>query len=143
MPWHRRPSSLEYDCFQVFLYLGWRCSWRCSRVSPVTVSMTGMSQLWIKSWGNCQWDACRVLMSIVLAIPLGLICKLFLLEIGLLVRWMGAAGVVRLARVRWAMGLSVLMSVMSGGGMMSTLGAELGGVCMTCTLGACVGEVCS
>ena len=53
---------------------------------------------------------------------------------------MGAAGVVGLARVQWAMGSSVVMSVMSGGGMMPIFGAELGGVCMTCTLGACVGE---
>ena len=40
---------------------------------------------------------------------------------------MGVAGFVRLARVWWAIGLSVLISVIfvvSGGGIMSTLGAE-------------------
>ena len=40
---------------------------------------------------------------------------------------MGVAGVVQRARVQWAMGLSVLIYVLfvvSGGGMMSTLGAE-------------------
>ena len=50
---------------------------------------------------------------------------------------------VRRARVRWAMGSSVSVSLLflvSGGGMMSTLGAELGGVFMTCTLGDCAGE---
>ena len=26
MPWHRRPSSFEYDWFHAFLYLGWRHS---------------------------------------------------------------------------------------------------------------------
>ena len=52
IPWHRRPSSLEYYWFQVFLYLGWRHSWRCSRVSPVTVSMTGMAQLWMNASGE-------------------------------------------------------------------------------------------
>ena len=40
---------------------------------------------------------------------------------------MGVAGVVRRARVRWVMGSSVLVSVIlvvSGGGIMSTLGSE-------------------
>ena len=56
---------------------------------------------------------------------------------------MGVAGIVQLAHVWWEMGLSVLISVIfvvSSGGMMSTLGSELGGVCMTFTLGACAGE---
>ena len=50
---------------------------------------------------------------------------------------------VRHARVRWAMVSSVSFSVLflvSVGGIMSTLGDELVGVCMTCTLGACMGE---
>ena len=75
--------------------------------------------------------------------PLGLICKRVLLASGLWARLMGVAGMVRRARVRWVMGLSVLVSVLfvvSGTGKMSTLGYELGGVCMTCTLGACAGE---
>ena len=71
---------------------------------------------------------------------LGLICELVLLATGSWVHWRGAAGVVRLDYVRWSMGSSVLMSMMSGGNMMSTLGAEGGGVCMTCTHGDCEGE---
>ena len=55
---------------------------------------------------------------------MGLIFERVLLATESWVRWMGVAGVVRLARVRWSMGLSVVMSVMSGGGMMSTLGDE-------------------
>ena len=52
MPWHMRPSSLEYAWFQVFLYLGWRHSCRCSRVSPATVSITGMAQFWMNTLGE-------------------------------------------------------------------------------------------
>ena len=47
---------------------------------------------------------------------------------------------VQRARVRWAMGSSVSFSVVflvSVGGMMSTLGDELVGVCMNCTLVYC------
>ena len=69
-----------------------------------------------------------------------LIFERVILGMGSWVRWMGVAGVIQLAHVRWSMGSSVVMSVMSGGGMMSTLGAELGGVFMTCTLGACAEE---
>ena len=61
--------------------------------------------------------------------------------------WSGVAGVIRRARVRWAMGssvsavpVSILFLVISVGGMMSNLGAERGGVFMTCNLGACAGE---
>ena len=46
----------------------------------------------------------------------------------------------RRARVQWAMGSSVLFSVLllvSVGGILSTLGDELVGVCINCTLGAC------
>ena len=56
---------------------------------------------------------------------------------------MGVVGVVQRTYVRCAIGLSVLVSVLflvSGGGMMSTLGAELGRGCMTCTLGYCAEE---
>ena len=54
-----------------------------------------------------------------------MICERVLLATGSWVRWMDVAGVVRLARVRWEMGPSLLMYVMSGGGsMMSTLGDE-------------------
>ena len=55
-------------------------------------------------------------------------------------------GVVQRARVRWSMGSSVsavsfsVVFLVSVGGMMSTLGYELGGFCMACTLEACAGE---
>ena len=74
---------------------------------------------------------------------MGLIFERVLLATILWARWMGVAGMVRRARVRWVMGSSVLVSVLFvvyGGGKMSTLGYELGGVCMICTLGACAGE---
>ena len=83
-----------------------------------------MAQLWMNARGNRCWEACRGLMSTFRASSLGLIFERVLLAIGLWVRWMGVVSVVWLYRVQWAMGLSVIMSVMSGGGMMSTLGAE-------------------
>ena len=73
---------------------------------------------------------------------LALIFERVLLATGSLACWMGVSGVVRSAHVRWAMGSSVLVSVLlvvSSGSMMSTLGAELGVVCMDFTLGACAG----
>ena len=45
---------------------------------------------------------------------MGLIFERVILAIGSWVLWMGVAGVVRLARVQWAMGLSVVMSMISG-----------------------------
>ena len=81
----------------------------------MTVSMTGMDQLWMNARGNCCWDAC-----------LGLIYDRVLLATGSWASWVGVAGVVRCARVRWAMGSSVSVSVLFlvSGGMMSTLGSE-------------------
>ena len=58
-------------------------------------------------------------------------CDSFLLATGPWSSWLGVAGVVRRAHVRWVMGLSVsdvpvfvLFLVVSVGGMMSTIGAE-------------------
>ena len=61
---------------------------------------------------------------------MGLICECVLLATGSWVCWIGAASVVQLAREWWAMSLSVVMSVMSGGGIMSTL--ELSDVESSC-----------
>ena len=86
-----------------------------------------MSQLWMNAWGNRRWDACQGLMSTFLASPLGLIFYRVLLVTGSWASWVGVAGVIRRARVRWVMGSSVSVSVLfliSGGSMMSTLGAE-------------------
>ena len=58
---------------------------------------------------------------------MGLICDRVLLATGSWASWVGVAGMVRRACVRWAVGLSVSVSVLflvSGGGMMSTLGVE-------------------
>ena len=42
-PWHSLPNSLQYEVFQISLYLGWL--WRCrkSRVLPVSLSRTGIA----------------------------------------------------------------------------------------------------
>ena len=48
------------------------------------------------------------------------------LATGSWVRWMGVASVFRLACVRWVVGLSMIMSAMSGGGLMSNIGVDLG-----------------
>ena len=44
MPWHSRPSSLQYYSFQLFWYLVWFCSWRYSSESHVSVFSTGMDR---------------------------------------------------------------------------------------------------
>ena len=133
MPWHRYPSSFEYDWFHVFLYLGWRSSWKCSRVSPVTLSMTGMAHLRINAPGNCRWDACWGIIPTCCESPFGSVYDGVWLSTGLWPSWVGVAGsgkdrghgVDWHARVRWEMGSSMSFSVLlfvSVGGIMTTLG---------------------
>ena len=55
--WNNSPSSLEYDLFQIFWYLG--CFRSCLQIRdcPVYSSVIGIAQSRIKSYGYCQPEA--------------------------------------------------------------------------------------
>ena len=57
-PWHNRPSSLEYEVFQIFWYLVCLRSCQYLRYCPVSSSITGISQSRIKSHGYLRPEEC-------------------------------------------------------------------------------------
>ncbi len=54
MPWQRSPSSFALEVFQVAERMGWLCSWRHLRMSPLFLSRTDAALLMVQA-EEAQW----------------------------------------------------------------------------------------